>query len=65
MTAASFIVLGAETTTLWLSIEAITATQLLLVAQAKTERTMITALKELLRGVPDADESVAEDTPKS
>lgn len=48
--------------TLALSVLAMTLMQLVLVAQARGERNVKAMLRELVHAVPDADESVGEDT---
>lgn len=61
LTGVSLLVLGVDATTLVLSVEAITLSQLVLVAQGRTERVVNHALAELVRAVPDADDEVAEE----
>jgi len=61
LTGVSLVGLGVDVTTLVLSVEAITLSQLVLVAQARTERTVKHALAELVRAVPDADDSIADE----
>jgi uncharacterized membrane protein len=61
VTGLAFWFLGVDATTLVLSVEAITLSQLVLVAQSRTERHVLHALSELVRAVPDADDRVADE----